>query len=79
NGRAVVNPIEQPILTIDLEKAAGPYAPGSQQLMLPNYRRYVDDFIELAAAVRGEKKLAVTPAEDLLVEEAVLRCSGMFS
>lgn len=79
NGRAIVNPIEQPVLTIDLENPAGPYAAGSQKRPLPNYRRYVDDFVELAAAVRGEKKLAVTPEEDLLVEEAVLRCSGMFS
>jgi hypothetical protein len=44
---------------------------------LPKYRRYVDDFVELAAAVRGETKLPVTFEEELLVEEALLRASGM--
>ncbi len=78
NGCAIVNPIEQPELTIDLEKAAGPYGQGVQKVSLPKYRRYVDDLVELAAAVRGETKLPVTPEEDLLVHEVLLRASGMF-
>lgn len=78
NGRALVNPIEPPELTIDLEKEAGPYKGGSQKIELPKYRRYVDDLIDLAAAVRGEKKLPIPHDEDLMVEEAVLRSSEMF-
>ncbi len=77
NGCAIVNPIEQPELTIDLDKAAGPYARGVQKVPFPEYRRYVDDLVDLAAAVRGETKLPVTFEEDLLVEEALLRASGM--
>lgn len=75
-GTAVVHPIEPPSLRIDLDSAAGPYHSGSQILNF-TYRRYVDDFVELAAAVRGERKLRVTPEEDLLVEESLLRASGM--
>ena len=41
------------------------------------YKRYVDDFIELAAAIRGEAKLRVTYEENLLVQEILLRASGM--
>ena len=78
NGHAVIRPVEQPSLTIELEKAAGPYKAGAQKLDFPPYKRYVDDMIELAAAVRGERKLRTTYDEDLLVQEALLRCSGMY-
>ncbi len=75
-GTAVVRPIEPPSLHIDLSSAAGPYKAGAQTLTY-SYTRYVDDFVELAAAVRGERKLPITPEEDLLVQETLLRASGM--
>lgn len=75
-GTAVVRPIEPPALHIDLNKAAGPYQAGAQTLSY-SYTRYVDDFVELAAAMRGERKLAVTPEQDLMVQETMLRASGM--
>lgn len=76
-GAAIVRPIEGPAtLHVDLSEAAGPYRAGPQSQTFP-YTRYVDDFAELAAAVRGEGRLRVTPEEDLLVEETLLRASGM--
>jgi len=78
NGTAVVQPIEPPALTIDLEKAAGPYTKGIQKIPVGHYERYVDDMIELAAAVRGDARLRVNYDEDLMVHEALLRASGMF-
>lgn len=77
NGSAIVNPIEPPGLAIDLGKAAGPYRKGFQTIPMPEYHRYADDFVELAAVVRGERRLRVTLDEDLLVEEVLLRASGM--
>jgi predicted dehydrogenase len=77
NGAIVINPIEPPAVTLDLAKAAGPYPAGRQQIPMPPYKRYIDDFIELAAAVRGEKRLSVSYDEDLLVHEILLRASGM--
>lgn len=77
NGCAIVNPIEPPALTIDLDKPAGPYARGPQKVNTGAYQRYVEDFADLAAAVRGEGKLRVTLDEELLVQEALLRASGM--
>ncbi|MFB3827842.1 MAG: Gfo/Idh/MocA family protein [Bryobacteraceae bacterium] len=77
-GCAIVNPIEPPVLTMDLAKPAGPYRPGVQKIEVPAYRRYVDDFVELAAAVRGETALRVTLEEDLAVHETLLRSSGMW-
>jgi predicted dehydrogenase len=77
NGSAVLQPIEPPQLSIYLEKAAGPYIVGPQKVEVPPYRRYVDDMAELAAAVRGERDLRVSHAQDLAVHEALLRASGM--
>ena len=77
NGCAVVNPLEPPRLTVELEKPAGPYAAGAQTIPLPAYRRYEDDFRELAAAVRGETRLRVTLEEEIRVHRALLAASGM--
>lgn len=76
-GSAIVNRIEPPVLSIDLAQAAGPYKKGQQTVPQPEYRRVVDDFAELAAAVRGEAKLRVTLDGELLVQDALLRCSQM--
>ncbi len=77
NGTAVVRPIEAPVLQIDLAKPTGPYQSKSQQVALPAYRRYVDDFAELALAIRARKPLSVSLNEELLVQETLLRASGM--
>ncbi len=77
NGTAVVKPIEPPALLIDLEKAAGPYTAKSQTVKLPAYRRYMDDFAELASAIRGERSLSVGPDADVLVQETLLRACDM--
>lgn len=76
-GTATLTPIEPGKLTLDLTVAAGPYKKGLQEVPLPPYKRYVDDFVELAAAVRGEKPLSTSLDEELLVAETVLRASGM--
>jgi predicted dehydrogenase len=77
NGVAALQPIEPPTLTLDLAKAAGPYQKGAQKVPLPPYQRYEADLAELAAAVRGERALAVSLDEELLVAETVLRVGGM--
>jgi predicted dehydrogenase len=78
NGVARVQPIEAPSLSIELAKPAGPYRAGSQTVELPEYRRYVGEFAELALALRGEKKLPVTLDEELVIHEAILRASDMY-
>lgn len=76
-GTATLAPIEPGKLVLDLAEAAGPYRKGVQEIPLPPYRRYADDFVELAAAVRGERALTASLDEELLVAETVLRASGM--
>jgi predicted dehydrogenase len=77
NGVAIVSPIEPPEVIIDLAQAAGPYKKGEQKLPMPEYKRYIDDLAEFAAAIRGEKKLRVSLDEEMLVQETLLRASGM--
>lgn len=77
NGCAVLNPLEPPALRLELERPAGPYAAGMHNVPLPAYRRYWDDFRELAAAVRGEARLSVSLDEEWEVQRAVLAASRM--
>lgn len=77
NGYALLQPIEPPKLLIDLVSAAGPYQRGPQQPSMPAYRRYEADFVELAAAVRGERPLSASLDEELLSAETLLRASEM--
>jgi hypothetical protein len=66
----VVRPIEPPALLLDL--------PGAKSTPpMPPYKRYVDDFRDLAAAIREGRKLRWTPAEDVAVQETLLLASGM--
>lgn len=77
NGTAVLRPLEPPALEIELATAAGPYRKGTQTVTLPPYHRYEADFAELAAAVRGEGHLTVALEDELLVQETLLKASGM--
>jgi predicted dehydrogenase len=77
NGTAVIKPLEQPVLEIDLAKAAGPYQAGRQRVELPKYERYVDDFVELAAVLRGSKQLIVPMEHEIAVNDVLLRASEM--
>jgi predicted dehydrogenase len=77
NGTAVLRPIEPPTLQIDLLKPAGPYHSGVQNVALPKYERYIGDFVEFAALIRGEKSPLVTLDEELLVHETLLKACEM--
>ncbi len=77
NGTMTLKPVEPPTLEADLSHAAGPYAPGKQIVSLPPYTRYEDDFRDFADAIRGQKPLAVTFEEDLILHEWLLRACAM--
>ena len=76
-GVAIVKPIEQPVLELDLAKAAGPYKKGRQVIEFPPYKRYVPEFAELSECVRSGKPLVVTSEEDLMVHDALLKACAM--
>ena len=76
-GVATLRPIEPPRLVFNLVEPAGPYPKGEHVVDLPPYERYVDDMAALAAAVRGDKPLHVSFHEDIIVQEALIKASGM--
>ncbi|MFT4691812.1 MAG: putative dehydrogenase [Limisphaerales bacterium] len=73
NGTIRVEPLDRPVMTVELNDAAGPYKAGMQTVNFDPYSRYVGEFRELASAIRSGKQLGVTPEADLLVHEALLR------
>ena len=77
NGTARVQPLEQPVFTLELAKAAGPYTAGKQEVKLLPYRRYVDEFAALAGALREGKPLPFTAQEELNIQEALMRACEM--
>ena len=62
---------------MDLAEPAGPYQAGRQQVEIPSYQRYLAEFEEMLRAVREDKPLSVTPTEDLIVQETLVRASDM--
>lgn len=76
-GTGRLQPVEPPRLILDLSEAGGGYAAGHHEIPLPAYRRYVDDFVALAAAVRGVTPLSVPPETERKIQETVLRACGM--
>jgi predicted dehydrogenase len=77
NGTARVQPIEPPSLVIELKDAAGPYNAGRNEVPLPRYQRYVDEFAALAQAIRSGGRLGFSDEEELNAQEALLRAAGM--
>ncbi|HUS34927.1 MAG TPA: Gfo/Idh/MocA family oxidoreductase [Verrucomicrobiae bacterium] len=77
NGSAILNPIEPPALEVDLARAAGPYKAGVQTIPLPKYSRYAADLDDMAACIRGERKLPVTLEEELRVQKWLLKACEM--
>ena len=71
-GTARVQPLEAPRLTMDLLDAAGPYRKGAQEVMLPPYRRYVDEFAALAGAIRDSRELEPGLDIELRVHRALM-------
>ena len=77
HGSGTLRPIEPPSLEIELVKAAGPYKAGLQAVPMPKYERYVADLADLAAVIRGERRLAATLDDELLVQKWLLKACDM--
>jgi predicted dehydrogenase len=76
-GTARIQPMEPPELHLDLSEASGPFRKGPQKVPLRKYERYVDEFAELAAAVRGERALSVAPEQELAIQRTLMQACAM--
>jgi predicted dehydrogenase len=78
DGSIDIRPLEQPKLVMTLREGHGDFKRGTREIELPAMPgRYDEHLLELARIVRGEKPAEYGPEHDLLVEEMILRASGL--
>lgn len=77
-GTFEIRPLEpHPKGRLGLDRPRGDFKKGYQDVMFEKPAgRYDAEFIDLAAVIHGEKKLAWDAAHDIATHEAVLRASG---
>lgn len=76
-GTLHLQPLDNPSARLTLTRARGEYKPGSQDLALPKYVRYVDDAADMARCLRGEQKFRFSYHHDLTVQTALLQACGL--
>lgn len=76
-GSVILHPeANPPRMRVFLKQARGPYRAGWQDVAIPPQPRFVPDFQELGAAIRGGKPLKHSYDHELLLHETLLRASG---
>ncbi|MCY2946501.1 MAG: Gfo/Idh/MocA family oxidoreductase [Planctomycetota bacterium] len=72
-GTFHIQPLDNPAARVSLSKNQGKYQKGLNEIRFPVYNRYVDDALDIARILRGEKAPDFSPAHDLAVQETLLR------
>jgi len=79
-GSAILEPFEpDPVVRLCLDKDRGGYAKGWQWVRVEPWPRYVASLRALVADIRGEKQPDRSLDHELIVQETVLRASGVLS
>ncbi len=77
-GTIEVRPLEPAKVRLYLDRPQGEFKKGWQEVELAKTTgRYDAEFLDLAAAIRGEKPFGWSYDHDLAVQETLLRASGM--
>jgi predicted dehydrogenase len=76
-GTFHIQPLDAPSVRFTLNQPRGKYGKGYQEVRFGNYPRYVGDAADLAKIVRNEKPADYSYEHDLIVQEAVLKASGL--
>lgn len=77
HGSLQIQPLDDPMVTLTLDRPRGKYRKGTQQIQLPKYTRYVDDAADIARIIRGDSAPRYSYSHDLIVQETVLRGAGV--
>ena len=72
-GTFHIQPLDNPAARVSLSKNQGKYQKGLNEIRFAVYNRYVDDALDIARILRGEKAPDFSPAHDLAVQETLLR------
>jgi len=78
-GTFQIQPLDNPSAHISLAREQGAYTKGPQDVKFPKYARYVDDAVDMAKVIRGEKVSSFPIEHDLIVQETLLRACGMMN
>jgi predicted dehydrogenase len=76
-GTFHIQPLDNPSAKVSLSKPRGTYKKGMQEVKFPKYTRYVDDAIDMARIIRGEKSSDFPYQHDRIVQETLLSVCGM--
>ncbi len=76
-GTFQIQPLDNPLVKLNLNKAVGKYPRGSSEVTLPKYTRYTADAADMAKVIRGEKTSDYSYAHDLAVQRTLLKACGM--
>ena len=78
NGTARIQPIEQPVLHLDLARSVGEFPAGPSGMEFPPYRRYVGEIDQMAKAIRdGESEMPPGLRTEQIIHSTLLQASGM--
>lgn len=76
-GTFHIQPLDNPAARLTLAQSRGKFTRGYQGILFPKYVRYVDDAVDMAKIIRGEKPADFTYAHDLLVQKTLLQSCQM--
>lgn len=76
-GTLRIQPIEPPVLELDLLEATDDLPAGLHRIPLAPYQRYTDEFVALADQVRRGTVAPVLPETERIVHETLLRACQM--
>lgn len=76
-GTFHIQPLDNPKARVTFSKSRGKYKKGYQDIEFPKYRRYVDDAVDMAKILRGEKESDFSYEHDFVVQETLLKASNL--
>jgi predicted dehydrogenase len=76
-GTFHIQPLDNPAARVSLSQARGEYKNGTQDVKFPKYTRYIDDAVDMARVIRGEKPTDFPYEHDLTVQAALLKACGV--
>lgn len=76
-GTCLVQPLDNPVLRLTLAKPRGEYEAGTHEIPLPRSTRYVDDAVDMARVIRGEKQTDFPAEHDFAVHKALFEACGL--
>jgi predicted dehydrogenase len=76
-GTLHIQPLDDPVVKVAFSRPRGSYAQGYQEVQFPKYVRYVDDAVDLARIIRGEKDPEYSYEHDAVVQQSVLAACGL--